>query len=177
MANKYLRECIVVGRHKAEMSGRRISVVLGLHFATALLLTTAHCSMRLSSGLLSLSQEAGIMGSSHGGIWLCTSQRGFRKMDLNIFLNHLLYGFYISELLFLDSKQIPDRVLVLSTKWWSSVSLHGNPSFIVPSFIAQWEEEDDCRNKVGSWHLGLCEAEYLVLGMDWLLGASANFYN
>lgn len=118
-----------------------------------------------------------VMGSSHGGIWLCTSQRGFRKMDLNIFLNHLLYGFYISELLFLDSKQIPDRVLVLSTKWWSSVSLHGNPSFIVPSFIAQWEEEDDCRNKVGSWHLGLCEAEYLVLGMDWLLGASANFYN
>lgn len=49
----------MVGRYKAEMSGRRISVVLGLHFATALLLTTAHGSTCLSSGLVSLSQEAG----------------------------------------------------------------------------------------------------------------------
>ena len=149
MVNKYLTVCIVVGGCKAEMSDRRISVVLGLHFATALLLTTALCSMRLPSGLLNLSQEAGVMGSSYGGIWLCTSQCGFRKLDLNVFLNYLLCGFHIYELV-LGLQANSWQGSCLSTKWWSSLSLHGNPSFIVPFSIAQWEE-DDCRNKVGNW--------------------------
>jgi hypothetical protein len=51
-----------------------------------LLSATAHCPHGCHHELLSLRQEANLMGGSQDGISLFTSQLGFGKLDLNFFL-------------------------------------------------------------------------------------------